>query len=621
MDFLKEIKERKIRRFLAIYFSACITTIGLVHLFSFRYQLPTIVFDILLVFVAFGFLTIFIIAWYHGKEGKQKVKLLEFIFHSIILISAVVVSFIISQKGTIKILQLNSKTIAVLPFVNMNESKEDEYFSDGITEDILTQLSKIAELKVISRTSVMKFKKTDLTIPDIANELGAGTILEGSVRRVKNKVRISAQLINANKDEHIWAGTFDRNINDIFEVQSEIAKNIASELEAQLAPKEEILIDTKPTDNIEAYALCLKGRDFASKYTNKDNERAIEFYKKALQIDPNYAFAYACLASAYDQKVRRYMYAENWRDSAISMSNKALFINPNLAEGHSSLAKSYEAKENYRLAKYHYEKAIRLNPSYYAAIYNLGVVYFNEGSLDYAYKMIKHSILLEPDNVFGFIVLGGIYQKLNCDSLAIFWFQKALEFEPNNLLAHFYLIEQYLLMEDIANAEKYFDDLTKVAQNWQYAFTIGSKIQLLKQNYSKAKAYLDKNIKFSGSYKEYDYAYILEKMNRQKDSQIIIEKEKEKYLLAINESLNGKGDLEKSLAEIFLISGDKKNSLVWFNKAVSKGWFEYKQNLVYPYFDSLKNSKQFQLLIAKMKTKVDSLKSILKKEEGWEGCY
>ncbi|MCB9258863.1 MAG: tetratricopeptide repeat protein [Ignavibacteriales bacterium] len=620
MNFFDEIKNRKIRKYLAIYISACITTIGLVHLFSFRYQLPTFIFDTLLIFVSFGAISVIIIAWYHGKDGKQKLKLMEYFLHTLIFILATSFTYFVNQKGSVKLLPLNAKTIAVLPFVNMSDSKEDEYFSDGITDDVLTQLSKISELRVISRTSVMKYKETNYTIPEIANELGAGTILEGSVRRIDKKVRITAQLINSSNDEHIWAETFDRNINDIFEVQSEIAKHIASELEAQLAPKEKLLIETKPTNNIDAYAFCLKGRDFASKYTNEDNERAIEFYKKALAIDSNYAFAYACLASAYDQKVRRYMYSNNWRDSAIIMSNKALSLDPNLAEGHSSLAKSYEAKQNYRLAKYHYEKAIRLNPNYYAAIYNLGVVHFNEGSLDNAFKLINQSVLLEPDNVFGFIVMGGIYQKLNCDSLAIIWFKKALEFEPQNLLAHVYLVEQYLLMNNISSAEKYFENLENFSPDWNYTLSLGSKIQLFKQNYSKAKAYLDKAIKSSGNKKEYDYAYILKQMNKKSEAEVILQSEKNDYKNSIKETFNGNGSIEKSLADIFAIEDDNKSSINWLNKAVSKGWFEYKQNLISPYWSGLKNTKEFQNLVTKMQIKVDSLKQILINDESWSGC-
>ncbi len=613
-NFISEIKDSKIRKYLVLYLSACITTIGVVHLFSFRYKLPTFIFDTLLIILLFGIISVIILAWFHGKEGSQKTKSIEYVLHSIILIAAVGSSYFLANRGPIMILELNSKTIAVLPFTNLSESKEDQYFIDGITEDILTQLSKISELRVISRTSVMKYKDSNLTIPEIGRELSAGAILEGSIRRSGEKVRITGQLINANNDEHIWAESFDRNVDDIFVVQSEIAKRIANELEAKLAPKEEMLLSTKPTNNIEAYAFCLKGRKFASRYTNDDNEKAIEFYKKALQIDSNYALAYASLASAYDQKVRRYFDSEEWRDSAIAMSNKALSINPNLAEGHSSLAKSYEAKQNYKMAKYHYEKAIRLNPSYYAAIYNLGVVYYNEGKLDRAYQLIKESILLEPDNVFGYTVIGGIYQKFNCDKLALTSFNKALEFEPKNLLVHIYIIDQYLLMEDLVNADRYFTNLKEFAPEWFYTFSTGAKLEMLKGNYKESKKYFDKVFELSGAV-EYDYAFILSKLKQTEEVDSILNREINNYSESIKNSENGLSFLQKNLADVYSLKGSYKQALKLLNKAVNNGWFEYRINLTYPYLDSLKQDIGFNKIIDRMRMKTDSLKTLVGKDD------
>jgi len=621
MSFIKELKERKVRKYFTIYVSTCITAIGLTHLFSLRYSLPTFFFDTLLVFIIFGILTLIIIAWNHGKEGAQKIKIWEYIVHIIIIGSAFSVSILLANRGPIKILPLNSKTVAVLPFTNMSDSKSDRYFSDGITEDILTQLSKISELRVISRTSVMKYRNTRMSIPEIGRKLGAGSILEGSVRRSGNKVRIIGQLINSSSDEHIWAETFDRKIDDIFDVQSEIAKHIAKELEAQLAPKEEILIETKPTNNIEAYAFCLKGRSYASKYSDEDNNKAIEYYKKALSIDSNYSLAYAGIAAAYDQKVRRYFYPEEWQDSAIMMSNKALSIDPNLAEGHSSLAKSYEAEGDYKLAKYHYEKAIRLNPNYYAAIYNLGIVYFNEGSIDKAFELIRESIQLEPDNVFGYIVTGGIFQKFVCDSIALVWFNKALELEPENLLAHIYITDQYILMNDLLQAEYYVTNMVNISPEWPYGLLVKAKLNVLKGNFKNALSTLNKALSITGGNKEYDYAYSLSKINKENAAQSILIKEANKYLDEIDNKSVDSYSNESNLANIYGILQDDEKALEWLKKAVAKGLIEYKQFLVYPYLEPLKNNSEFIRLIDMMKARVDSMKIIARdKDPDWFEC-
>lgn len=621
MNLLNEIKERKIRKSLAIYVSAGITSIGLVHLFSLRYKLPTYIFDSLLIILLFGLISVSIFAWFHGKEGKQKFRTREIILHSMVFISASLSIYFFTYKSPIKILPINSKTVAVLPFVNMSNSPEDEYFSDGITEDILTQLSKINELKVISRTSTMKYKNTELSIPEIGRELGAGTILEGSVRHIGDRIRITGQLINANSDEHIWAETFDRNTKDIFALQSEIAKYIATKLEAKLAPKEEKLLEIKPTSNFEAYALCLKGRQLASKYNDEDNERAINYYKDALKLDSNYALAYAGLASSYDQKVRRYFYANSWRDSAIAMSKKALSLNPDLAEGHSSLAKSYEALGKNQLAKFHYKRAINLVPNYYAAIYNLGVVYFNEGSLDNAYKLIEKSILLEPDNVFGYIVMGGIFQKLDCDESAIHWFKKALKLEPQNLLAHIYIIEQFLLMDDLLQAEEYFKNLMQINPDWLYTYLTGAKVELLRNNFKKSFEYMQSANKISDM-KGYEYAYLLKRLNDTTSAESLLNSTLGEYKEEMKNKESENSSIYIDLSNIYSLIGDQENAIGNYEKAVKKGWIEYKKNLVYPYMDSIKSDRNFKLLIKRTQKKIDSMKTIIKSfSNDWIDCY
>lgn len=621
-NFFKEIKERKVRKWLAIYFSSCITIIGLVNLFSFRYQLPRYIFDSLIVIVSFGFVSAAVLAWYHGKEGTQKIKKREIVIHSIILISSLITIYFVTSKVPLQVLSPNSKIVAVLPFVNMSDSKEDEYFSDGITEDILTQLSKISDLKVISRTSIMKYKNSNLNIKEIGVELGAGTILEGSIRKFGNKVRVTGQLINANNDEHLWAETYDRKLDDIFEVQSEIAKKIANELEAKLAPKEELLIDSKPTENIEAYALVLRGREIVQKLTDENNEEGIKYYKKALEIDPNYALAYASLASAYDQKVRRYFHASDWQDSAIAMSKKALEINPNLSEGHSSLAKSYEARGDFQLAKYHYEEAIRLNPNAAASIYNLGVLHYNNGNLDEAFKLVKKSVVLKPDDVFCYIVLGGIYRKFGCEKLSFRWFNNALSIDPKSRMVLLYLIDNYIFNEDFLNATKYHQKLLQLYPNFPYTLFHGAKLELLKKNFVQAKKYFEKGFEVANLPKsEYQYGYILKKLNQEKEGEKILNEQLDIWLE--DEKINpNKSNLSaRILADIYAIKRENGKSLEWMEKSIDRGWTEYKEFLIFPYMENLKTNEVFIKQINRLKAKIDSMKTIaIKYEANLEFC-
>ena len=194
----------------------------------------------------------------------------------------------------------NSLSIAVLPFTNMSADPENEYFADGITEDILTQLSKIKSLDVISRTSIMQYKNTTKSLRQIGKELGVATILEGSVRRGGNRVRITAQLIDTETDKHLWAETYDRDLDDIFAIQSDVAKKIATALKASLTPEEEKRIDKKPTENLEAYDYYLRGSEYANRsYLESDFLIALNMLQKAVELDPEFALAYARISELH----------------------------------------------------------------------------------------------------------------------------------------------------------------------------------------------------------------------------------------------------------------------------------------------------------------------------------
>ncbi|MEE9189818.1 MAG: serine/threonine-protein kinase, partial [Candidatus Neomarinimicrobiota bacterium] len=193
------------------------------------------------------------------------------------------------EKIEVQKTYMNGKSLAILPFMSIGDSKEDEYFCDGMHDDILSQVAKIHDLKVVSRTSVMRYKNTDKSIGEIAQELGVETILEGSVRRAGEKVRIVSQLINAKTDGHLWAETYDRDYADIFAVQTDVAENIATALKATLTPKEISSIESEPTENMAAYDYYLKGRYYwRVKSDPEGNMLAAEMLEKAVELDPNF---------------------------------------------------------------------------------------------------------------------------------------------------------------------------------------------------------------------------------------------------------------------------------------------------------------------------------------------
>jgi len=262
-------------------------------------------------------------------------------------------------------ISVNAKSVAVLPFKNLSDSKEDEYFSDGITDDIIAQLSKITDLKVISRTSVMQYKGVSKNVREIGRELDVGTVLEGSVRRAGNQVRIVAQLIDASNEGHLWAETYDKEMTQIFAIQSVVAQRIATALQARLSPAEKGRIEKKQTGNTGAYQLYLKGRFYWNKRRLDEIETAIEFFKQAIGKDPEYALAYAGLASAYVLGPSYGIPVGEWYTNAQNAAVKALEIDSTLGEAHTVLGEI--AQDHYfdwADAEKHFRRAIELDPGY-----------------------------------------------------------------------------------------------------------------------------------------------------------------------------------------------------------------------------------------------------------------
>ena len=225
----------------------------------------------------------------------------------------------------------------MLPFVNLSADSENEFFADGITEDVIAHLARIRSLKVISRTSVMAFKKSDLSLREIGEKLGAATLLEGSVRRASNRVRIVAQLVDAVTDEHIWADTYDRDLTDIFAIQTDVALNIANVLRAELSKDERTRVGRRPTYNIEAYELYLRGRNWFYRFTEEGFHRSLIDLDAATALDPDFALAWACIAETHAESCIN-GFTGGSPEATISLARtaaaRALEIDEELAEAH-----------------------------------------------------------------------------------------------------------------------------------------------------------------------------------------------------------------------------------------------------------------------------------------------
>jgi TolB-like protein/Tfp pilus assembly protein PilF len=338
--------------------------------------------------------------------------------------------------------ELASKSIAVLPFDNLSEEKGNAYFAEGIQDEILTRLAKVADLKVISRTSTQHFKSAPDNLPQIAKQLGVMNILEGSVQKSNDQVRVNVQLINALTDAHLWAEIYDRKLTDIFAVESDIAKTIADTLQAKLTGSEKTAMSKKPTTNPEAYELYLKGRFFWNKRTGADLRKAIDYFNQTIAKDPNYALAYCGLADSY-LLLSPYGAAAP-KDSvpqAKAAVKKALELDDTLAEAHASSARILSGYDfDSQQAIVEFERALRLNPNYATARH-----WFAAGPLlalarfDQSIAEAKRSIELDPLSLINNADFGNDYYFARRYDEAIAQLRKTIEMEPHFYLARYYL--------------------------------------------------------------------------------------------------------------------------------------------------------------------------------------
>ena len=317
-----------------------------------------------------------------------------------VMIAMVIIATVFLYKNNMSSLNRElGRSIAVLPFENMTKQPGSDYFSDGITEDIISALSEINGLRVIARTSILQYKGTNKTVVEIAKEVNVNTILEGSVRRIDNNVRVVAQLIDIETDDHLWANTYDRKLNDIFEVQSDIALNIANALEAELSTELTAELTSSSTQNSQAYENYLKGKEQYYTYTEEGFRKAVKYYNSALELDPNYALAYAELAGAYAQLYNTTKEV-TFKDIGFKSVEKAVSINPELAEAYKArgVLNAYTGQGIKALEDY--LKAVDLKPGYSDVIANIGYRYFAFGDLSECYNWQKKAHALNPNHRF-----------------------------------------------------------------------------------------------------------------------------------------------------------------------------------------------------------------------------
>jgi TolB-like protein/Tfp pilus assembly protein PilF len=348
---------------------------------------------------------------------------------------------------------VSNKSIAVLPFDNLSHDPDNAYFCEGVQDEILTRLAKVADLKVISRTSTQHFKSTPDNLPQIAKQLGVAHILEGSVQKASDQVRVNVQLINAMTDAHLWADTYDRKLTDIFAVESEIAKTIAETLQARLTGSEKSSIAKRPTVNPEAYELYLKGRFFAEKRTGADLRKSIEYYDQAIAKDPNYALAYVGLADSH-LLLTAYgtLSPKEAASPARAALKKALELDDSLAQAHASSGLLATVELDLKRGISELERAIQLNPNYATAHHWIALPLTAIGQFDRGILEGKRAIELDPLSLIINADLCWVYFNGRRFDEAEAQARKTLEMDPRFYVAHYYLGEALQFKGKLADA-------------------------------------------------------------------------------------------------------------------------------------------------------------------------
>jgi TolB-like protein/Tfp pilus assembly protein PilF len=439
--FFEEIKRRKVYRVAVAYAVVAGGAIQLASAVFPAWDFPSWALRLVIILLLIGFPISLILAWALDitPEGirttpplptspRRRRNIIALLLIGL-LVSATAGFFLLPRASARKL----DKSIAVLPFENFSEDKENAHFADGIQDDVLTNLSKIGDLKVISRTSVMSYRGTVRNVREIAKALGVGAILEGSVRRLGNRVRVNVQLINGETDEHMWAQDYDREVTDVFAIQRELAHEIASMLRAKLSPTEKALMDRKPTQNMEAYLFYQQAHAYESKpdQTPEDDRRTEELLENATRLDPSFALAYAL-----HSRLESYIY--HWRDptaarmdKARALAAEAIRLQPDLPEAHLALGYCYYyGDRDYEHALQEFEIARRGLPNKASVYQSIAAIERRQGKWNQTIANWTKATTLDPKNALAWVDLALTYSAIKEYSSAAKAFDRALQLAP-----------------------------------------------------------------------------------------------------------------------------------------------------------------------------------------------
>jgi TolB-like protein/Tfp pilus assembly protein PilF len=411
-DFFEEVKRRKVYRVAAAYIIAAGGIIQLASATFPAWELPSWVLRLVILLVLVGFPIALTLAWAFDITAQgiratpdtaaprtPRRRNMIMLIATGVIVSAIAGFFLLPHISSARKID---KSIAVLPFENLSDEKENAYFADGVQDDVLTNLSKISDLRVISRTSVMQYRDRPTNLREIGKALGVSNILEGSVRRSGNRVRMNVQLIDANTDEHIWAKDYDRDVTDVFAIQSDLAREIADALQATLSTAEKSQMTQKPTENGEAYLAFVEAKNLSCAYEDPAKlKQSEQLYQRAVELDPNFALAIARYSQLESWMARDTDRAPERREKARTLAERALELQPDLPEAHLARGYSYYwGDNNYGAALKEFEIAQRGLPNESEVYLAIGAIQRRQGKWAESTANLEKAASLNPKDTW-----------------------------------------------------------------------------------------------------------------------------------------------------------------------------------------------------------------------------
>jgi TolB-like protein/Tfp pilus assembly protein PilF len=410
----------------------------------------------------------------------------------VLLIGAGVMGTYVSRRASQGLPLPDKPSIVVLPFDNMSGDPKQEYLGDGIAEDLTTDLSKLSGLFVISRYSAFTYKGKEVKVQDVSRELGVRYVLEGSVRRVNDEVRVTAQLVDATTGYHLWSERYARSLKDIFALQDEIVRKIVVQLALRLTDIELEQLERAYPVNIEAYEYQHRGMEHLFRVTKDDNAQARQLCEKAIELDPTYAPAYYCAGCTYwVEWVNQWTQDPQTLDRALELGQKAIALDDSLPIAHEIVGATYLSKRQYAQAIAEVERAIVLGPNWGSAYAVLGMALNATGRAAEAIGVLERAIRLNPRNpIFTanyLAVLGGAYRLTGRYDEAITALKKALGLFPKSLLAHQHLAVIYAELGRDAEAQAEVGEMLQI--NPKFSLD-GLRLRLLYKDSAEVERYL-----------------------------------------------------------------------------------------------------------------------------------